>query len=134
MKNSRVIEEKRWAASFHDFAKPKTSLMSQTERGLTSEFGMGSGGSHALWPVTRLPSTAILFKRIGKPEILELHDPKFVIREDVTVYPAYGRGELGLGTEPLLGHISARRDKSLKFYILDDNQKYQFLYGEENVS
>ena len=26
------------------------------------------------------------------------------------------------------------RDRSLKFYILDDNQKYQFLYGEENVS
>ncbi len=60
---------RRWAASFRDFAKPKTSLMSQTERGLTSEFGMGSGGSHALWPVTQLSSTAILFKRIGKHKL-----------------------------------------------------------------
>ncbi len=33
--------------------------------------------------------------------------------------------------KPIMLH---ERDKSLKFYILDDNQKYQFLYGEENVS
>jgi hypothetical protein len=25
------------------------------------------------------------------------------------------------------------REKTLKFYLLDDNQKYQFMYGEENV-
>jgi len=33
--------------------------------------------------------------------------------------------------KPIMLH---ERDKALKFYILDDNQKYQFLYGEENVS
>ncbi len=81
---------KRWAASFRDFAKPKTSLMSQTERGLTSEFGMGSGGSHALWPVTQLPSTAILFKRIGELEIYELHTPELIMGRDGPVYPNNG--------------------------------------------
>jgi hypothetical protein len=45
--------EKRWATSFPGFASPKTTLPPRTERGLTSEFGMGSGGSHALWPVTQ---------------------------------------------------------------------------------
>ena len=25
------------------------------------------------------------------------------------------------------------RERALKFYILDKNQKYQFRYGEENV-
>ena len=29
---------------------PKTILQPETERGLTSEFGMGSGGTRALWP------------------------------------------------------------------------------------
>ena len=38
------------AAGFPGFAWPKTTLLPGTERGLTSEFGMGSGGSRALWP------------------------------------------------------------------------------------
>ena len=38
------------AASFPGFAWPKTALKPGTERSLTSEFGMGSGGSRALWP------------------------------------------------------------------------------------
>ena len=38
------------AASFPGFAWPKTTLTPETEHGLTSEFGMGSGGSRALWP------------------------------------------------------------------------------------
>ena len=37
-------------ASFSSFAWPKTTLTLETEHGLTSEFGMGSGGSRALWP------------------------------------------------------------------------------------
>ena len=37
-------------ASFSGFTWPKTTLIPETERGLTSEFGMGSGGSRALWP------------------------------------------------------------------------------------
>ena len=32
--------------------------------------------------------------------------------------------------KPIMLH---ERDRSLKFYILDDNQKYQFMYQEENV-
>jgi hypothetical protein len=43
----------RWIASFLGFTQPKTALPPWTERGLTSEFGMGSGGSRALWPATR---------------------------------------------------------------------------------
>ena len=38
------------AAGFPGFAWPKTTLLPGTERGLTSEFGMGSGGTRALWP------------------------------------------------------------------------------------
>ncbi len=38
------------AASFPRFAWPKTTLQPRTEHGLTSEFGMGSGGSRTLWP------------------------------------------------------------------------------------
>ena len=38
------------AASFPGFAWPKTTLQLGTERGLTSEFGMGSGGTRTLWP------------------------------------------------------------------------------------
>ena len=41
-------------AGFPGFARPKTALKPGTERGLTSEFGMGSGGSRALWPATKL--------------------------------------------------------------------------------
>ena len=41
-------------ASFSGFTWPKTILTPETEHGLTSEFGMGSGGSHALWPATKL--------------------------------------------------------------------------------
>ena len=37
-------------ASFPKFTWPKTTLQSGTEHGLTSEFGTGSGGTHALWP------------------------------------------------------------------------------------
>ncbi len=44
----------KWIASFSGFTWPKTILAPETERGLTSEFGMGSGGSHALWPATQL--------------------------------------------------------------------------------
>ncbi len=39
-------------ASFSGFTWPKTTLTPETERGLTSEFGMGSGGSRVLWPAT----------------------------------------------------------------------------------
>ena len=45
--------QNEWIASFLGFTQPKTALTPWTERGLTSEFGMGSGGSHALWPATR---------------------------------------------------------------------------------
>ena len=38
----------RKAASFPKFTWPKTTLQLETERGLTSEFGMGSGGTRAL--------------------------------------------------------------------------------------
>ena len=44
----------KWIASFSGFTWPKTILTPETEHGLTSEFGMGSGGSHALWPATQL--------------------------------------------------------------------------------
>jgi hypothetical protein len=44
----------RWIASFSGFTWPKTILAPETEHGLTSEFGMGSGGSHALWPAIQL--------------------------------------------------------------------------------
>ena len=44
--------------------------MSQTERGLTSEFGMGSGGSHALWPVTIHTTLGLFFKHFGGVYIL----------------------------------------------------------------
>ena len=37
-----------WAASFPRFTWPKTTLQLGTEHGLTSEFGMGSGGTRAL--------------------------------------------------------------------------------------
>ena len=50
--------------------------MSQTERGLTSEFGMGSGGSHALWPVTNHTTKGLFFKRFGGTFILELNNPE----------------------------------------------------------
>jgi hypothetical protein len=40
----------KWVASFPSFAWPKTTLQRGTEHGLTSEFGMGSGGTRALWP------------------------------------------------------------------------------------
>ena len=59
--------------------------MSQTERGLTSEFGMGSGGSHALWPVTQLTATALLFKHIGGIYILEFYNPDVGAGIGVTV-------------------------------------------------
>ena len=36
--------------SFPGFTWPKTTVQPETERGLTSEFGMGSGGTRALWP------------------------------------------------------------------------------------
>ena len=48
-------------ASFPGFTWPKTTLAPETERGLTSEFGMGSGGSHTLWPATSLSSILLLF-------------------------------------------------------------------------
>ena len=48
-------------ASFLGFTWPKTTLSPGTERGLTSEFGMGSGGSHTLWPATFLSSILKLF-------------------------------------------------------------------------
>lgn len=47
---SRLLSGLSGVASFSGFAWPKTTLMPETERGLTSEFGMGSGGSRALWP------------------------------------------------------------------------------------
>ncbi len=50
------------AASFPGFAWPKTTLTPETERGLTSEFGMGSGGSRALWPA--YPTTLVEYEFI----------------------------------------------------------------------
>ncbi len=40
------------SASFPEFTRPKTALQLGTEHGLTSEFGMGSGGTRALWPAS----------------------------------------------------------------------------------
>jgi hypothetical protein len=47
-------------ASFPGFTWPKTTLTPETEHGLTSEFGMRSGGSHALWPATSLLTTVLV--------------------------------------------------------------------------
>jgi hypothetical protein len=55
----------RWIASFPGFTWPKTTLTPETERGLTSEFGMGSGGSHALWPATQLPCLTFWFFKVS---------------------------------------------------------------------
>jgi hypothetical protein len=49
---SPPLSLKSGAASFLGFTWPKTTLTPKTERGLTSEFGMGSGGARALWPAT----------------------------------------------------------------------------------
>ena len=57
---------KRMAAGFPGFAWPKTTLTPGTERGLTSEFGMGSGGSHALWPATTLSKIKFLFINLSE--------------------------------------------------------------------
>jgi hypothetical protein len=55
------------AAGFSGFARPKTVLPPETERSLTSEFGTGSGGSHALWPATRnITSILGAYKPDGK--------------------------------------------------------------------
>ncbi len=51
----------KWIASFPGFTWPKTTLAPETERGLTSEFGMGSGGSHTLWPATQLTNLTFAF-------------------------------------------------------------------------
>ncbi len=61
-----------WIASFSGFTWPKTILTLETERGLTSEFGMGSGGSHALWPATQLSCSSfgfLMFRLLFKKRI-----------------------------------------------------------------
>ena len=49
---------RRSSASFPDFTRPKTALQLGTEHGLTSEFGTGSGGTHALWPASAVITQA----------------------------------------------------------------------------
>ena len=59
---------------------------------------MGSGGSHALWPVTQLSASRLFFKRFGQHEV---HDPDDLIRVPATV-DAGPRGlELLEAAEPL---------------------------------
>ena len=53
----KKVQDAKGIASFLGFAWPKTTLTPGTERGLTSEFGMGSGGSRALWPATPIDSS-----------------------------------------------------------------------------
>ncbi len=47
---------------------------------------MGSGGSHALWPVTNLTSLGLLFKRFGGVYIPELDDPNVFLWVVAAVY------------------------------------------------
>ena len=48
--DNSVKLKRKDVASFPRFTWPKTTLQLETEHGLTSEFGMGSGGTRALWP------------------------------------------------------------------------------------
>ena len=46
--HSQIFRSEKNVASFPRFTWPKTTLQLETEHGLTSEFGMGSGGTRAL--------------------------------------------------------------------------------------
>ena len=59
---------------------------------------MGSGGSHALWPVTHYFASRLFFKRFGQRKV---HDPDLLVRVPVSVYLYPGLLELVEGVEPL---------------------------------
>ena len=62
---------------------------------------MGSGGSHALWPVTNHTTKGLFFKRFGGTYILELDDPDEFIWIKVAVDVCPDPDELLHGLESL---------------------------------
>jgi hypothetical protein len=75
---------------------------------------MGSGGSHALWPVTQLFASRLFFKRFGQHEV---HHPDYLVRVPAAVdtgprvpelFEAIGDGDAGLEPAvPLLESVLA---------------------------
>lgn len=62
---------------------------------------MGSGGSHALWPVTNHTTKGLFFKRFGGTYILELDDPDELMRIIIAVDFCPSLDEFLCGPEPL---------------------------------
>jgi hypothetical protein len=59
---------------------------------------MGSGGSHALWPVTQLFASRLFFKRFGQHEV---HHPDYLVRVPAAVDAGPRVPELVEAIEPL---------------------------------